>query len=189
MNTSSLTQPTSLSRRFNELTIYFLRNDADLGKLQDHFKLSAAEVIEFITSPHVRQVLADMASSIRSAMECIALQATQAAIAHLESVCTALAAAPDQVKQLRLASTTLGRLGTHLAPKAGSAPRGLPAEASALLKSRPITANLDADWAATTTDPLLPDPLPPLRGSPRADVSALLSADGSAARAHLVRKQ
>jgi hypothetical protein len=48
---------------------------------------------------------------------------------------------------------------------------------------------LAADWAPAALDQLLPDPFPPLRGSPRADVSALLSADGSAARAHLVRKQ
>ncbi len=106
---------TQLTEEHAEWLTFLLRSKGDINALQEHFILSALEVVEFLASPLVTDKLAGMLKNLHTVLQLTATQVQHTALQHLQTVCTAFESQPDKVEKFRLSATALARLSASAA--------------------------------------------------------------------------
>ncbi len=134
----SLPTPTAISDHYADYLLFFLENRCEMTALKQHFSLTSRQVLEFLTSRQVKEMLEALHESVRSALSVNALKARDFAIEKMKTVCLDLvsqtaipASGPiDESKHakainfLRLATSQLGRFATAtLAPHKSPRPK------------------------------------------------------------------
>lgn len=108
-----------LTEEHAEWLTFLIRSKGDINALQEHFILSALEVVEFLSSPLITEKLAGMLKNLQTVLQLTATQVQHTAMQHLQSVCSAFESQPDKVEKFRLSATALARLSAS----AGKAPK------------------------------------------------------------------
>ena len=135
----SLPTPTAISDHYADYLFFFLENRCEMSTLKQHFSLTSRQVLEFLASRQVKEMLEALLESVRSALSVNALKARDFAIDKMKTVCT------DLIRQ-----TTIPASGTIDEPK----------HAKAINFLRLATSQLGRFAAATLAPPKLPPKVP-----------------------------
>ena len=181
----SIPTPTAISDHYADYLLFFLENRCEMSTLKQHFSLTSKQVLEFLTSRQVKEMLEALHESVRSALSVNALKARDFAIDKMKTVCldlvrqTAVPASgtidePKQAKAvnyLRLATSQLGRFAAAtLAPPKSPQPKAV-SQLEHLIPPAPASTDF-IDRALSIPVDQIAASLQPSTSSPAAKLSA-----------------
>ncbi len=166
----SLPTPTAISDHYADYLLFFLENRCEMSTLKQHFSLTSKQVLEFLTSRQVKEMLEALHESVRSALSVNALKARDFAIDKMKTVCldlvrqTAIPASGtiDESKHakavnfLRLATSQLGRFAAATLAPPKSSPK-VPSQLQYLVPEVPVATDF--------IERAFKNPIPPIAGS------------------------